>query len=429
MSNPARFNERRFLATLTRLIEVAPALQNAHSAGLVPREALAADIVEEVLRPAVEAGFLRVTRIAAPGYEGRPNLVLSVAGRGPGHLGLVGAHFDVVVADREAEGWERDPFRLGVEGGVLHGRGTTDCLGHVALVTELLAALAEAGERPARSLTVVLIANEESSPVSGIGMDYVVAGGHLEPLRGAPLLWLDSADFGPTIGTGGVARWRLEVKGVPGHSGMTHNCVNALEVAMAATLYLRDAFARIAPPHADEARYGFQVPSTFKPTLIDVPNRGVANIPGAARVEGDVRLTPFHDLPAVMRELHGVASALAQRIARDEAPPDFPRVRTVGGASGALTFDWVGEGTEGLACDLESPTLAALEAAMLRVRGRVERYSMTGSLPLVRDLQRGGFDVQITGFGQGAYYHAPNEQALLADFVDGFAILHELVTR
>jgi hypothetical protein len=54
---------------------------------------------------------------------------------------------------------------------------------------------------------------------------------------------------------------------------------------------------------------------------------------------------------------------------------------------------------------------------------------MTGSLPLVRDLQRKGFDVQITGFGRSLYYHAPNEQAELAHFRDGFQILRELLVR
>jgi hypothetical protein len=47
----------------------------------------------------------------------------------------------------------------------------------------------------------------------------------------------------------------------------------------------------------------------------------------------------------------------------------------------------------------------------------------------VRDLQRKGFDVQITGFGRSSSYHAPNEQAHLGHFRDGFAILRELLAR
>ena len=274
-----------------------------------------------------------------------------------------------------------------------------------------------------------MIANEESSPVRGLGMDHVVESGRLNVLRGAPVVWLDSADFGPTVGTGGVVRWRLEVRGVAGHSGMTHNCVNALELAMAATLWLRERFEAHALPHPDEVSYGFPTPSTFKPTLIDVPNRGISNIPGFARVEGDLRLTPFHDMNRIRDAVQKEADALASRVADDDAPRGFPRVRTVDGRGGSLSFQWVGGATEGLACDLGSSALEALERAIRRVRGRVRRFSMTGALPLVRDLQRQGFDVQVTGFGRSEYYHAPNEQARLADFRDGFEILWDLVTN
>jgi acetylornithine deacetylase/succinyl-diaminopimelate desuccinylase-like protein len=52
---------------------------------------------------------------------------------------------------------------------------------------------------------------------------------------------------------------------------------------------------------------------------------------------------------------------------------------------------------------------------------------MTGSLPLVRDLQKRGFDVQITGFGESRSYHAPNEKAQLSDFEDGMRILGKIL--
>ncbi len=52
-----------------------------------------------------------------------------------------GSHMDVVHADPSK--WERDPFTLSVEGDRLYGRGTTDCLGHVALLTQFFKRLAE----------------------------------------------------------------------------------------------------------------------------------------------------------------------------------------------------------------------------------------------------------------------------------------------
>ncbi len=125
-----------------------------------------------------------------------------------------------------------------------YARGVTDCLGHVALLTDLLAQMGERGFRPKRTVKVVLIANEEEAPLPEIGLDYVVEPGHLDDLKDGTIYWLDSADFGPTVGTGGVAMWALHATGVTGHSGMTQNCVNALELAMATSRALVEWFEK-----------------------------------------------------------------------------------------------------------------------------------------------------------------------------------------
>lgn len=424
-------DRERFIATLGALMRMGPSLVNAVDAGKVPREGLAADLVTAALAPGLARGAVRLERIAAPGHEERPNLVLTVPGRGAEQVAVVGAHFDVVAADQAAEGWQRDPFELAVEDGVLHGRGTTDCLGHVALLTELVRALGARTSPPRRTLVVVLIANEESSPITGVGLDYLASIGRLDPLAAGPVYWLDAADFGPTVGTGGVARFRLTVDGIAGHSGMPQQCVNALELGMALVLQLGRWFRAEFPPLPAEASLGFLSPSSLKATVIDAPNRGVSTIPGRVVIEGDLRATPFYSVTELMARLSSQAEGLGRAIAAGESLPDLPSARTAHGATGRVRFDWVGTAIEGIACDLESPALTRLEAAIRRRRGpdAVQRIGMTGSLPLVGELQRRGMDVQITGFGQGRYYHAANEQALLQDFADGFAVLQDLVER
>jgi acetylornithine deacetylase/succinyl-diaminopimelate desuccinylase-like protein len=425
-------NEARFVDLLRKLVALGPRLQNAPDAGLVPEERLAADVVREALAPAVASGFVQIEALAAPGHEARPSLVLTVNGTGRGSVGFVGAHFDVVPADRVAEGWTRDPFALHVgDDGTLYGRGVTDCLGHVAVLTDLVAQLAERGARPAATLKVVLISNEEESPRPEIGLDYVVAAGKMDALRDGPVYWLDSADFGPTIGTAGAAGWELEVKGVPGHSGMPQNCVNALELAMATSLAMGEHFRRTFPPHAEEARYAFLSPSSLKATIVHATNNKVTKIPGDVKVLGDVRLTPFYEMPHATQSMTAFVAELDQRIERGDAPAGFPAVRTADGRRGSVALSFPGRGVEGIACKLDSPALAVLTEAIRHARPgqEVKPFSLTGSLPLVRDLQRRGFDVQITGFGRSGSYHAPNEQANLGHFREGFAILRELLAR
>ena len=61
--------------------------------------------------------------------------------------------------------------------------------------------------------------------------------------------------------------------------------------------------------------------------------------------------------------------------------------------------------------------------------GSVAPYSIGGSLPLVRDLKRGGFDIQMTGFGNMSTYHADNEFCNLSSMEKGFRILLGVLAR
>ncbi|KAG3157394.1 hypothetical protein PC128_g21671, partial [Phytophthora cactorum] len=40
-------------------------------------------------------------------------------------------------------------------------------------------------------------------------------------------------------------------------------------------------------------------------------------------------------------------------------------------------------------------------------------FSISGSLPLVRDLQRAGLDLTLTGFGKSSAYHGDNDHLVV----------------
>ncbi len=419
----------RFLDLLGRLLDVSRELQNGADVGLLPREALAAALVQAHLAEVIGTGRVRIAKVESPEHPERPSLVLTVPGRSDGVVSLVGAHFDVVPADAEREGWRTEPFRLTRDGDLLFGRGTTDCLGHVALLTEFVRVLATRPSLPERTVQVVFIANEEESPIAGIGFESVVEAGLLAPPEKGPIYWLDSADFGPTLGTGGIAKWTLTVTGVPGHSGMPHNCVNALECAMVAALALARWFEARCPRHPEQERYGFLSDSSLKSTLVSVDNTKVTKIPGRATLGGDMRLVPFYDVESIANEACAFVATLDDALARGQQPPGFPRVRLADGRRAQLSLTIDGRPIPGVACRLDSPGHLALTGAIRAVRGEagLQPFSMTGSLPMVAELARRGYDVQITGFGESAAYHAPNEWAKLSDFADGYAVLMRLL--
>jgi len=51
--------------------------------------------------------------------------------------------------------------------------------------------------------------------------------------------------------------------------------------------------------------------------------------------------------------------------------------------------------TQGIACNLDSAAFKKLDEATKEVIGESKPYSITGGLPLVKDLQDAGFDVQV----------------------------------
>ena len=225
-----KLDTKRYVPLLTKLMAESESLQNNPAQGLYPREDNCSQHVLEALEPySKEGGPLTVERVSFA--EGRGNVIITYKGTGSGSIAFVGSHMDVVPANPET--WKRDPFKLTVEGDHLYGRGTTDCLGHVALLTELMLGLAI--QRPAltRTVTAVLIANEENGVVEGIGVDKLVETGKLDHIRQGPVIWVDCADSQPCIGTAGSITWFFKATGKLFHSGARRNPATARDLATA----------------------------------------------------------------------------------------------------------------------------------------------------------------------------------------------------
>merc|ERR1712048_121349 len=129
------------------------------------------------------------------------NLKVTYPGTSKQTVAFVGSHLDVVPAN--PEDWEVDPFSLTEKDGKLSGRGTTDCLGHVAVLTCFLAELARAKPALKRSIVVLFIAGEEGGE-KGVGVDKVVEAGKLDEIQGGPCYWVDCADSQPCCGCFGM---------------------------------------------------------------------------------------------------------------------------------------------------------------------------------------------------------------------------------
>ncbi|CAI0471055.1 unnamed protein product [Linum tenue] len=249
------------------------------------------------------------------------------------------------------------------------------------------------------TVVAVFIASEENSSITGIGVDALVKNGLLDKLKNGPLFWIDTADKQPCIGTGGMIPWKVHVTGKLFHSGLPHKAINALELGMEAVKEIQLRFYKHFPAHPKEKDYGFATPSTMKPTQWSYPGGGINQIPGECTIAGDVRLTPFYNVADVLKKLQEYVDDINLNIEKlDSRGPVSHYVLPDENMRGRLAISFE-EAFSGVACNLESRGFHVLCKATEKVVGYVKPYSITGSLPLIRELQEEGFDVQTAGYG------------------------------
>ena len=421
-------NKERYLELLGKLVGESESLQNDPPNGLIPKEDNASQHVLAALQAhTVEnGGPLTVERVAFT--PGRGNVIITYPGETDESLAFVGSHMDLVPANPET--WKRDPFRMTVEDDELHGRGTTDCLGHVALVTELMLELAIKKPKLRRTITVVLIANEENQAVKDIGVDRLMATGKMDHIKKGPVIWVDCSDSQPCIGTASSIVWFLKANGKLFHSGLPHKGVNAIELANAACRELQERFYKQFPTSVLERdTYKFTSCSTMKPTQVKCAVGALNQLPPWCEISGDVRLTPFFEAAECKAKLHEWVAELNANIGTLLDSPGPVAKYEIEGFKGSLELTFGESHLDGIACDTNSAGYRALVAATEAVLGEAKPYSICGSLPLVRDLQRKGFDLQMTGFGLMKTYHADNEFCLYSDMANGFRILLGVISE
>jgi len=394
---------------------------------LIPKESLIGNHVAEFLKPYLveNGGVLKLERICYDKDSSRNNVIITYPGAGDRVVSFVGSHMDVVAAN--PEDWtEADPFKLTRNGDRLYGRGTTDCLGHVALLTLVAAHLAETKPKLSYSLVIVFIANEENSEIPGIGVDGLVKSGKLDHLKTGPMFWIDASDKQPCIGTGTMMPWELTAKGRQGHSGLPQDAVNALILAYESVMEMMKRFHADFPAHEKEKDYGFKSPSTMKPTMWEHPPGAINQIPGSAKISGDIRVTPFYDAKIIKQKVDQYVADINNNL--HTLPTRGPCFKfEVADTKGEVQLKWIGDIHRGIACNIHSDGFKAIEQATKEIIGHSKPYSITGTLPLVADLQEAGFDLQITGYGMSKFYHGTNENCLISDMKQGYSVFLRII--
>jgi succinyl-diaminopimelate desuccinylase len=189
---------------------------------------------------------------------------------------MLSSHMDVVdVGDRDA--WEHDPHGGIVAGGCLHGRGSVDVKGPLAI--QVYAAASFVAERPAGDLLMVFSVYEEKG---GWGMKRVMDEAAVLP--GAVIL-AEATNLDLCTGHRGHAELAVEIHGRAAHASAPERGRNPNQVLPHVLLAL-DALARVQPDHA------LLGPATLTPTVIESWPRSGNVIPDRVRVTLDLRVLP-----------------------------------------------------------------------------------------------------------------------------------------
>ena len=212
-----------------------------------------------------DAAALAGMPLVPPGlsFEGRPQLIARVGGRGGGRSLVFNGHIDVVSAEPRSE-WTSDPFVASVRDGRLYGRGACDMKGGIAAMVFAVETLASHGISLDGDLLVATNTDEESS---GAGGTALVEHG----LRADAGVVTEPTGFQTWIACRGSDYGVITVPGRPGHAEVRQpdwrlgGAVNAIEKA----IFVLEAIGSLREAWSSQPEFShpYLSPPSLLPTL------------------------------------------------------------------------------------------------------------------------------------------------------------------
>lgn len=249
--------------------------------GLPGEEAAVARRVREEM----EALDLDDVRVDAAG-----NVIGVVRGRGDAPSVLLNSHLDVVGEGDPGE-WDVPPFSGLVKDGFLHGRGSMDMKGQLALQTYAVAALK--GKAPGDVIAAHTVMEERG----GLGMKLLLESG-IKP--GAVIIG-EASRGDICLGHRGRAEVQVVISGLAGHASAPERARNALDPLGEVLAAARDLLGTLP---ADPVLG----PSTAVATMVDVLPESRNVIPDRVVVTLDWRILPDDDDDTLMDRLRKALS-------------------------------------------------------------------------------------------------------------------------
>jgi len=365
-------------------------------ASVTPEEGGALALIEAVLKP---YGFdVHRPVFSEAGTPDVENLHARLGTEGP--VLVFAGHTDVVPAG-DASAWSRAPFDGAIEDGVLWGRGACDMKAGVAAAIAAVLDHLDAGGRIPGSVVFLITGDEEGPAVNGTVklLEWATARGERFDgcILGEPTNPDAMGDM-MKIGRRGSLSFDIEVEGVAGHVAYQHLAKNPIDGLMRLMAALKATALDHGTPHF--------LPSNLEFTTIEVGNKARNVIPGAARVEGNIR---FNDLWTSV----SLGEELKRRLAGVNDAPNYRLVLHPSNAEAFLTAP--------------GPFVELVSEAVRAVTGRRPELSTTGGTSDARFIRN---YCPVIEFGVvGQTMHKVDERVAISDIDILTAIYRRAIER
>ena len=349
--------------------------------------ALLADLVAipSAYPPGDTARVAERCRDLLPGYEcellGKGNLVARIGSGKP--VVVFNAHADTVdVGDRAA--WSTDPFRATLIDGHVYGLGACNSKSAIAVQLWVAREIAKRGGPRRGELVFTFVGDEEN--LGPDGLQYLRARGFIKP---DTLVVAAQTRNRLVLEERGVMWVKVVTRGKAAHAGAPHAGDSAI-------LRMHKVISEIGLGFAEKTSN-----SGHRSTLSIGRIRGGENtnvVPDHCAIEIDRRILPDEDFDSA-----------------------FQLLKTVCEKAGASSVELL-TGTPGFSAPETGAGARAFLESIRVVTGKPpERLNVVGASD-ARYFARDGIEILVTGPGDGADSHMPNERVSLDEMVDATLI-------
>jgi acetylornithine deacetylase len=310
-------------------------------------------------------------------------------------------HTDVVPID--GQDWSTDPWTITEKDGLLHGRGTCDMKGFLAVV---LTWVEEFAHGNLRTPVHLLLSYDEE--VGCLGVRGALAKLKNAPIRPKGVIIGEPTEMRVTTAHKGKKSVRCHVHGHECHSSLTPKGVNAIEYAAEVITYLKSMGRRLASEGPFD--HAYDVPWTTVHTGIVQGGTALNIVPKDCRFDFEFRYLPGVD-PEV---LYGDVRAFAETLV-----PEMKAITPDAGFSWSEISAFPGLDTP------ESAEIVVLAKALAQANATVKvAFGTEAGL-----IQEAGMPAIVCGPGSIDQAHKPNEFVALSQLALCEAFMDRLLAR